>query len=224
VLTAALLGLGSACTPDDGGQDTASAGSTDTGGASEASASTIASSTSAGSATDTDTDTDTDTAADGRWFELGYGEDEFAPLAPGDTVQLVRGGQGLLMFPTPVRGGGFRLPSDPRDYRSPEIPLLDVVISVEGLDEGFGGSFYRLANYPLILDVLPDGTYSFVYVALIVSDVVADLQSAGLIDDVYDLEGRTMTIDARIRPYEEAAIEWRIDELVIDVDELSVDP
>ncbi|NVB38887.1 hypothetical protein G6O69_13680 [Pseudenhygromyxa sp. WMMC2535] len=104
------------------------------------------------------------------YFTLGQGEIGWNEIEEGESLEMVLGGQGLLMFPMPMRAGGFTLPDDPKDYTDPDIPILDMYVDIEGFNIGFGGHFSRIANYPIIFDILDDGTYEFVYVTIFVPD------------------------------------------------------
>lgn len=105
-----------------------------------------------------------------EWFVVGQGEFEYSQLDDGTELEMVLGGQGLLMFPMPIRGEGFRLPDDPKDYTHPDTPILDMYLDIEGYNIGFGGHFARIANYPLPFDILANGTYEFIYVTIFVPD------------------------------------------------------
>lgn len=126
------------------------------------------------------------------YFELGQGESGFRFLEDGDELEMVLGGQGLLMFPMPVRGAGFDLPPDPSDYTHPKIPLLDATLDVDGYNTGVGGHFIYLANYRIPFTVTGDD-YQFNYVALIVPDDVGDLTL---------LDGLPGHIHAELQPHD----------------------
>jgi hypothetical protein len=118
---------------------------------------------------DADTNDDTDnTPAPGSWIAMGQGEEGWFPVEDGDELLMVRGGQGLLMFPMPLRGRGFTLAPDPKDYTDPATPKFDMYLDIDGFDLDFGGHFKRLSNYPVPFEVLDDGTYEFVYITLFV--------------------------------------------------------
>lgn len=114
------------------------------------------------------------TNPDGAWIAMGQGEEGWFPVEDGDELVMVLGGQGLLMFPMPLRGSGFTLPPDPSDYTDPRTPIFDMYLDVPGFDLDFGGHFKRLSNYPVPFTVLPDGTYEFVYITLFVPDELPD--------------------------------------------------
>jgi len=160
----------------------------------------------------TDTGTDTTASETGLlevgWFELGWGAESFAPLPDGSDLTIVYGCQGAAMFPLPVHGGEFTLPADPTDYSDPDAPLLDIDLDIEGHNDGVGGRFKHIANYPIGFDILPDGTYEFVYVAVIVPDGKDPLELVGLPAHLW----------ARMRPSDSAPLELELD-LVVALDE-----
>jgi hypothetical protein len=108
------------------------------------------------------------------WFAMGQGESDWSPVEDGDSLVMVLGGQGLLMFPMPVHAHGFTLPDDPSDWTHPDIPVLDIHLDIEGFNIGFGGHFSRIANYPVPFKILPDGTYEFIYITIFVPDELTD--------------------------------------------------
>jgi len=108
------------------------------------------------------------------WIAMGQGEEGWNPVENGDELLMVLGGQGLLMFPMPLRGAGFTLADDPSDYTDPATPLFDMYLDIDGFELDFGGHFKRLSNYPVPFEVLPDGTYEFVYITLFVPDELTD--------------------------------------------------
>jgi hypothetical protein len=107
-------------------------------------------------------------------WSWGQGEEGWYPVENGDELLMVLGGQGLLMFPMPLRGKGFTLADDPSDYTHPDTPIFDMHLDIEGFDLDFGGHFKRLSNYPVPFKILPDGTYEFVYITLFVPDELTD--------------------------------------------------
>lgn len=122
---------------------------------------------------------DDDNTGDGdpntdAWFLMGQGETGWNEVDDGDSLVMVLGGQGLLMFPMPIRGEGFTLPDDPQDWTDPNIPILDIHLDIEGFNIGFGGHFSRIANYPVPFTILEDGTYEFVYITIFVPDELTD--------------------------------------------------
>jgi hypothetical protein len=104
------------------------------------------------------------------WILMGQGESGWNEIKDGDSLLMVMGGQGLLMFPMPIRGRGFTLPDNPLDWTDPKIPLLDIHLDIEGFNIGFGGHFSRIANYPVPFVILEDGTYEFIYITIFVPD------------------------------------------------------
>lgn len=134
------------------------------------------------------------------WFALGQGEVEFTQVEAGDELLMVLGGQGLLMFPMPIHGGGFVLPDDPSDYTDPKVPVLDMHLDIEGFNNGFGGHFARIANYPIPFEVLDDGTYEFIYVTIFVPDELAnpcdiDEQPGHLHAELETADGQLLIVD-----------------------------
>ena len=131
-----------------------------------------------------DSDSDSDSASGSpegsptdpnAWIAMGQGEEGWSPVEDGDELLMVLGGQGLLMFPMPLRGSGFTLADDPSDYTDPRTPIFDMYLDIEGFDLDFGGHFKRLANYPVPFEILSDSTtYEFVYITLFVPDDLLD--------------------------------------------------
>ena len=117
---------------------------------------------------------DDETGNPDAWFAMGQGESGWNEVKEGDTLVMVLGGQGLLMFPMPVHADGFSLPPDPSDWTHPDIPVLDIHLDIEGFNIGFGGHFSRIANYPVPFNILPDGTYEFIYITIFVPDELTD--------------------------------------------------
>ena len=144
------------------------------------------------------------TSSDPGWFEIGWGVEEFNALEPGSDLEVVWGTQGAAMFPLPLRGGGFVLPEDPRDYESPMAPKFDLQIDIDGHNDGVGGHFMYLANYPITFEIEPDGSYEFLYVAARLPDVI----------DPTTLEGLTAHLWTRLRPYESEEIVLELDLVV----------
>jgi len=138
------------------------------------------------------------------WFELGFGDTAFAPLADGDTLQVVWGGQGAAMFPLPLRGAEFTLPDPPDDYTSELAPLFDLDIDIEGYNDGPGGHFKHLANYPITFEIQPDGSYEYIYVAVLLPDEI----------DPTELDGLPAHLSVRLRPYGSADFELELDLVV----------
>ena len=74
--------------------------------------------------------------AEGPWLELYNGS---APLADGQTLGLVLGGQGFCMFELPVYVGGYEPTSEYSD--------LDVTLDIEGLTSGADGHTISYQGY-----------------------------------------------------------------------------
>ncbi len=139
------------------------------------------------------------TPGDG-WLALGQGEMEFVEVEAGDELLMVLGGQGLLMFPMPIRGGGFVLPDDPTDYTDPDVPVLDMHLDIDGYNIGYGGHFARIANYPIPFEVLDADTYEFIYVTIFVPDELAnpcdiDEQPGHLHAELETADGQLLIVD-----------------------------
>ncbi len=137
------------------------------------------------------------------WFEVGQGEFEWAELETQGPLEMVLGGQGLLMFPMPIRAGRFALPEDPKDYTDPDIPILDIYLDVEGFNIGFGGHFARIANYPMPFEILEDGSYEFIYATLFVPDELinpcdVDELPATIHAELETAEGDLLTFDRKV--------------------------
>lgn len=159
-----------------------------------------------GSTTEAATSSGSTTGADVvGTFEVGWGDTEFHPLVEGGRLEVVWGGQGAAMFPLPLRGSEFVLPDPPDDFTSEKAPLFDLEIDIEGHNDDVGGHFKRLANYPITFSVLPDGTYEFVYVAVLLPDEV----------DPTTLDGLPAHLWARLRPYGSAPLEVELDLVVV---------
>ena len=158
---------------------------------------------------------DGDGDGDLGWFEFGHlGPDEFPdgilvadppfdPLEAGDAVDMVQGGQGLVMLAFPIRGGDFVI--DPSattasdDY--PKWPELEGHIDVEGHNTGLGGHFWRIANYPVFFEPTDEGDYAFFFLTVLVPDE----------SSLTDLEGRPAHLEATLDPADYEAIYAPID-------------
>ncbi len=98
-------------------------------------------------------------------------------LNPGDSIQIVRGGQGLLMLPIAIRGTGFVVADDPLDWDNPKTPRIHLWVDIPGFNVGFGGYFARIPNYPIgFVEVDNDGTLEHLYIAILVPDAIAEPQ------------------------------------------------
>lgn len=133
------------------------------------------------------------------WIAMGQGEEGWYPVENGDELLMVLGGQGLLMFPMPLRGKGFTLAPDPSDYTDPRTPLFDMYLDIEGFELDFGGHFKRLANYPVPFEILEDGTYEFVYITLFVPDELPD---------PCDIDGLPGTLHAELDVVDGYVLTW----------------
>lgn len=138
------------------------------------------------------------------WFELGWGEGQYVPIADGDPLPIVRGGQGAEMFPLPLRGAEFYLPSDIVSWMDETGPLVDLEMDIEGYNDGIGGHFKRIANYTLDWVVLEDGTYQSSFLPVLVPDGV----------DTDELEGLPAHLTVRLRPYEQPPLTLELDVVV----------
>ncbi len=102
----------------------------------------------------------------------------YRELKDGDTIQIVRGGQGLLMLPLAVRGRGFEVPPDPNDWEDPRMPHIDLWMDIEGFNVGFGGHFARVPDYTIgFVPIDKEGTLEHLYIAVLVPDAVDEPQA-----------------------------------------------
>lgn len=130
-------------------------------------------------------------------------EDPLAPptykeLAEGGTLQIVRGGQGLLMLPLGVHGRGFEVPADPLDWNDPRTPKIDLWVDIEGYNVGAGGHFARVAGYPIgFTPIDMEGNLEHLYITVFVPDAVADATV---------LFGKTGLIRAELQTYQQPTI------------------
>jgi hypothetical protein len=151
-----------------------------------------------------DTADTADTEAPVGWFQVGWGDGEFVPIADGDPFPIVLGGQGAQMFPMPFQGGEWYLPENPTSWMDETGPLVDMDMDIEGWNDGPGGHFKHIANYTLDWIVLPDGTYQSSFLPIIVPDGV----------EPEDIEGEPAHIWVRLRPFEQPALELELDVVV----------
>lgn len=163
------------------------------------------------SATSTSIETESETESPIGWFEVGWGEDDYTPVADGDPFPIVRGGQGAQMFPMPLRGAEFYLPSDPTSWMDETGPLVDLEMDVEGYNTGLQGHFKYIANYTLDWVVLDDGTYQSSWMPIIVPDGI----------DTDELDGLPAHLWVRLRPYEQPALELELDVVITVLTERS---
>ncbi len=205
IMAVGAAGVLGACAPQRvslGGDAGDNASDQSTGGSTGASSGSITGATASTSVTTTipttgGSDPATAGSAGESALELGWGLfSPFQPLVDGGDLVLVIGGQGLAMFPVPLRGTGFYLPQIPYPYDHPQAPLLDIELDVEGL-EGIGGHFIYLANYPIPFGDWGD-SYQFYYVALLLPDEVGGERL-----DPADVDGRSAHLLGRIHPFGE---------------------
>ncbi len=133
----------------------------------------------------------------------------YRPLANGDTLNLVRGGQGLLMLPIGFRGENFEVPEDPTDYTHPKMPIVNLWLDIEGYNIGVGGHFARIANYPVGFEPTGDGVLEHLYTAILVPDEFDG-------DVIYELDGLPGQLWVELRTYENPAVTREV-EVVIAV-------
>lgn len=162
--------------------------------------------TSESSETETATSSDSatsvaDTEEPIGWFEIGWGDGTYVPIGQGDPFPIVLGGQGLEMFPMPLRGGEFFLPGNPTSWMDETGPLVDMEMDVDGFNDGPGGHFKRIANHTLSWVVREDGTYESEYLPIILPDGI----------DSEQLRGEMAHLWVRVRPHEQP-------ELVVELD------
>jgi len=153
-------------------------------------------------------------------FEIGqaifdpddpFADPVWAPLANGGTLEMVRGGQGLLMFPVGLRGANFITADDPGDFGDPKMPQVDMWVDIDGYNIGFAGHFARIYNYPIPFRPLAgaDGIFEFLYIAVIVPDEISD---------PFVLNGKAGHIWIELFPYEEASILRELDVTIVVAD------
>jgi len=138
-------------------------------------------------------------------------EPAFRPLAEGDPLYLVRGGQGLLMLPMGLRGENFEVPEDPNDFTNPKMPILDLWVDIEGYNIGVGGHFSRIANYPIGFVPIEGGVLEHLYTAILVPDELDG-------DTINELNGLPGHLWVELRTFDNPAVVREID-VVISVDE-----
>lgn len=141
-------------------------------------------------------------------FEIGqaifdpddpFADPAWAPLATGDSLELVLGGQGLLMFPIGLRGANFVIADEPSDFADPKMPKVDMWMDIEGYNIGFAGHFARIYNYPIPFRPLngsPD-INEFLYIAVIVPDEISDPKV---------LDGKPGHLWIELNPYDDEPI------------------
>lgn len=125
-------------------------------------------------------------------------EPVYRELAPGDTLRIVRGGQGLLMLPLAVRGKGFEVPKDPGAWDDPKMPRINLWVDIEGANVGFGGHFARVPDYPIGFVPIDDkGTLEHLYIAVLVPDAITEPEA---------LTSKPGTIWAELRTYKQPTV------------------
>ncbi|MCB9568369.1 MAG: hypothetical protein H6710_14355 [Myxococcales bacterium] len=150
-------------------------------------------------------------------FEIGaavfdpndpFADPMWGPLQDGDPLEMVLGGQGLLMFPIALRGANFEIAADPTDFDDPKMPRVDMWMDIEGYNTGVADHFTRLYNYPISFKPLTDEVVEFLYIALIVPDEISD---------PYVLDGLPGHIWIELQPYQKSPIVRELDvEIVVD--------
>jgi hypothetical protein len=88
------------------------------------------------------------------------------PLEEGDRVDMIFGGQGATMMALPVRGEGFSIPG----MDMPQWPVLEASLDVDGHNTGFGGHFWRIANYPVWFEDDGDGGWEFYFLTVLIDE------------------------------------------------------
>ncbi|MCX4245293.1 hypothetical protein [Paraliomyxa miuraensis] len=195
---ALLLGCGPQVSSDDDGDDDSESDSNPTATSVGPTTSTTIPDTSMG-----------DTVEPVGWFEVGWGDGEYVPLADGDDFPIVLGGQGAQMFPMPLRGAEFYLPGNPTSWMDETGPLVDMEMDIEGYNDGPGGHFKRIANYTLDWVVMPDGSYQSSFLPIIVPDGI----------DPEDIEGLPAHLWVRLRPFEQPELVVELDVVVTVIGE-----
>jgi hypothetical protein len=98
----------------------------------------------------------------------------YRSVKQGDTLTIVRGGQGLLMLPLGLRGRNFTITEDPNDWDNPKMPKVNLWVDIEDHNVGFGGHFARINNYAVGFVDKGDGLLEHMYIAVIVPDAIPD--------------------------------------------------
>lgn len=108
-------------------------------------------------------------------WSTGCKSEPWTPLADGDSVRMVLGGQGLLMLPMPLRLDGVDLP-DELTPTGAQTPILGLEVRVEGHAYLPNDTFARIANYPVLFKPV-DGdpqANQFNYLTVFVPDEISD--------------------------------------------------
>jgi hypothetical protein len=108
------------------------------------------------------------------WIELHDGCDlsQWDSIA-GESITVLAGGQGLLMFALPIRVGEVEIDTSITEWDDPNIPKLNFSMFVDGHDYRPDGSMIYFANYPLRFTEVGDGVYEWVFLPVFVPDEVA---------------------------------------------------
>jgi hypothetical protein len=165
--TFALSAALAACTGQPGDSDTTGAtAATDTGTTvpdPTGTTSPDATSTSTTTSTSTSSTTDDPTSAEPEpYWCNGYTpngdapsfailNDANQPIADGSQLQVVCGGQGLVMLPIYPKASGFEIPGTSLSF--------DVVLDVEGFNIGPGGHFFEAINTGFAVQCVDQDTY-----------------------------------------------------------------
>ncbi len=129
----------------------------------------------------------------------------------GDSLTLLRGGQGLQMFAVSMRGEKFETAESPTDWDDPKMPLVNMWMDIEGYNIGVGGHFARLYNYPVHFRDIGGGQLEHVYVAIIVPDEIGD--------DTELLNGLPGHLWVELRTFENPPVTRELDFIVnVDLD------
>jgi hypothetical protein len=80
---------------------------------------------------------------------------------------MIFGGQGATMFALPVRGEGFTFDADAEE---PAWPELEASLDVDGHNDGFGGHFWRIANYPVWFEENDAGEWDFFFLTVLIDE------------------------------------------------------
>ncbi|MEM6992568.1 MAG: hypothetical protein AAF721_18795, partial [Myxococcota bacterium] len=80
-------------------------------------------------------------------------------------------------------------------------PIVELWLDIEGHNDGFGGHFKRIANYPLGFSEMDDGSYQSTYIAIILPDG----------KDPVELDGLPATLSVAMEPLDSAPITVELD-------------
>lgn len=146
---------------------------------------------------DSETESETSGEMPVGWFEIGFGEDDFTAIEDGGELHVVWGSQGSAMFPMPLRAGEFSLAPDPSDFSDERTPAMELELDIEGVEPASCGKFKCIRNYPIPFEILPDGSYEFIYVRVIMPDDI----------DPMILDGRAADLKVVLEPHDSAPLE-----------------